>query len=561
MTPGPTRVPERVLRAGARPMLHHRTPEFSRELASAARAARAGVRHARAGAARPHHRPRRDGSDALQSASRRATRSPSAATAGSARCGSTLAESYGLVVHRVATDWDRDVDPAEVERAARRASGDSRDRDGVQRHVHRRRERRRGVARVAHGARRAGARRRRVVDRRHAVRVRRLGRGRGDHGVAEVPDVAPGPVVRRAERARAWSASARRDASRTATGTSPRSGARSPKAKPETPGTPPVHIVLQVAEALRMIHEEGLDAVFAAPRSDGRASRGARRRRSDSTHAVSRRSDRRSTTVTAIALPPERAARSRVRDGLKARGILTAAGARALSADGISHRPHGRHPAGRTSTRTLDGAGARCSPSDDAPHAHPRSGSSPAPRSARVARYLSRRWRTVVGGIEPVGTVFIRLITMVVRAARGREPLRRRRVARRRAPTRTDRRPDARVLPRHDGGRRDHRPGGRARGRAWAPGSIPRLATRSPAASRRPGAAATRERRIGPDARRRRSSPWCRRIRSRRPRRAICCRSSSPSSSSARRRPRSTPTNAGSRSSRSSPPSTMSRWS
>ena len=33
MTPGPTRVPERVLRAGARPMLHHRTPEFSRELA------------------------------------------------------------------------------------------------------------------------------------------------------------------------------------------------------------------------------------------------------------------------------------------------------------------------------------------------------------------------------------------------------------------------------------------------------------------------------------------------------------------------------------------------
>ena len=35
MTPGPTRVPERVLRAGARPMIHHRTPEFSRELAVA----------------------------------------------------------------------------------------------------------------------------------------------------------------------------------------------------------------------------------------------------------------------------------------------------------------------------------------------------------------------------------------------------------------------------------------------------------------------------------------------------------------------------------------------
>src|SRR5512146_2169901 len=34
MTPGPTRVPERVLRAGARPMIHHRSPEFSRELAT-----------------------------------------------------------------------------------------------------------------------------------------------------------------------------------------------------------------------------------------------------------------------------------------------------------------------------------------------------------------------------------------------------------------------------------------------------------------------------------------------------------------------------------------------
>ena len=35
MTPGPTRVPDRVLRAGARPMIHHRTPEFSSELAAA----------------------------------------------------------------------------------------------------------------------------------------------------------------------------------------------------------------------------------------------------------------------------------------------------------------------------------------------------------------------------------------------------------------------------------------------------------------------------------------------------------------------------------------------
>ena len=34
MTPGPTRLPERVLQAGARPMIHHRTPEYSAELAT-----------------------------------------------------------------------------------------------------------------------------------------------------------------------------------------------------------------------------------------------------------------------------------------------------------------------------------------------------------------------------------------------------------------------------------------------------------------------------------------------------------------------------------------------
>ena len=95
------------------------------------------------------------------------------------------------------------------------------------------------------------------------------------------------------------------------------------KSKPETPGTPPVHLVLQVAEALRMIHEEGLDAVWsrhaamAALVHAGAASLGL------SLQCPHLRN--RSTTVTGIAapedLPPDR-----VRHGLKARGILTAAG-------------------------------------------------------------------------------------------------------------------------------------------------------------------------------------------------------------------------------------------
>src|SRR5882672_10197849 len=35
------------------------------------------------------------------------------------------------------------------------------------------------------------------------------------------------------------------------------------KAQPDTPGTTPVQLMLQVAEALRLIHEEGLSNVFA----------------------------------------------------------------------------------------------------------------------------------------------------------------------------------------------------------------------------------------------------------------------------------------------------------
>ena len=34
------------------------------------------------------------------------------------------------------------------------------------------------------------------------------------------------------------------------------------KPRPEPTGTPPVHCIMQVAEALRMIHEEGVEAVF-----------------------------------------------------------------------------------------------------------------------------------------------------------------------------------------------------------------------------------------------------------------------------------------------------------
>ena len=95
------------------------------------------------------------------------------------------------------------------------------------------------------------------------------------------------------------------------------------KPKPETPGTPPVHLVLQVAEALRMIHAEGLDAVYARhDKMAGMVRAGAAAL--GLALAVSG-AQRRSATVHwhhAAARAPAH----QVRHGLKARGILTAAG-------------------------------------------------------------------------------------------------------------------------------------------------------------------------------------------------------------------------------------------
>ena len=95
------------------------------------------------------------------------------------------------------------------------------------------------------------------------------------------------------------------------------------KPKPETPGTTPVHLVLQVAEALRVLQEEGINEVhqrherMAKLASEGTSVLGL------APQCPSLR--RRSTTLTAIALPPDLPP-ARVRDGLKALGILTAAG-------------------------------------------------------------------------------------------------------------------------------------------------------------------------------------------------------------------------------------------
>jgi aspartate aminotransferase-like enzyme len=93
--------------------------------------------------------------------------------------------------------------------------------------------------------------------------------------------------------------------------------------KPETPGTPPVHIVLQVAEALRMMHEEGLANVHRRHEEMAARTRSGVKQLGLSLQCPA--FPRFAATLTAIALPAGVAPRT-VRDSIKARGILTAAG-------------------------------------------------------------------------------------------------------------------------------------------------------------------------------------------------------------------------------------------
>ena len=94
------------------------------------------------------------------------------------------------------------------------------------------------------------------------------------------------------------------------------------RARPETPGTTPVHLVLQVTEALRMIQEQGLDTVLRRHDANAVAVRQGVARLGLACQCPGLESL--SPTVTAIALP-EAVNPRRLRDGLKERGILTAA--------------------------------------------------------------------------------------------------------------------------------------------------------------------------------------------------------------------------------------------
>jgi aspartate aminotransferase-like enzyme len=329
MTPGPTRVPARVLNAGARPMIHHRTPEFSRELAAAIEmlAPVFGTRSKPL----PVHTTGRGALEAVLC--NLFSPGDELAMCCNGKFGEMwagFAESYGLVVHRFSTSWEEDASPTELEallarfprtRAVTVAYSDTS--TGVAN----------DVAAIARVAASRGALT--LVDGVSSIGGMPFSFDEWGVDVAVVASQkclmsSPGlSFVAMSDRA--WAA--------TETSRLPRNywdlrAVREAigRAKPETPGTTPVHLVLQVAEALRQIHEEGLDQVYARHHANA-----ARVRDGIATLGLALQCEqltRRSDTLTAISLPSGVAPKP-FRDRIKAVGILTAAGLGPYEATGF----------------------------------------------------------------------------------------------------------------------------------------------------------------------------------------------------------------------------------
>ena len=112
-TPGPVNVPPRVLAAGARPMLHHRTPEFSRILAAMLEKAQRlfGTRQD----VLPVHA---TGRGAMEGTiTNLFSAGDEILSICSGRFGemyASIAERHGVRVRRICTDWLKPLDLAEV---------------------------------------------------------------------------------------------------------------------------------------------------------------------------------------------------------------------------------------------------------------------------------------------------------------------------------------------------------------------------------------------------------------------------------------------------------------
>jgi aspartate aminotransferase-like enzyme len=320
MTPGPTRVPDRVLRAGGRPMIHHRSPEFSRELATAVELL--------APVFGTHTTPlpvHTTGRGALEATiCNLFSPGDEIAVCCNGKFGEMwagFAESYGVVVHRFSTSWERSADADELEqlfavqpgiRAVALAYVDTS--TGVAN----------DVAAIARLARAHDALV--LVDGIPSIGGMPFAFDEWDLDIA----VTASQKCLMSSPGLSWVVVSERGWRAVATSRLPRhywdftAIKRTLSApKPETPGTTPVHIVLQIAEALRMMHEEGLTNVY-----DRHAAMALRVREGIASLGLSLQcpeADAYAATMTAIALPPGVAPRT-IRDGLQADGIWTAAG-------------------------------------------------------------------------------------------------------------------------------------------------------------------------------------------------------------------------------------------
>jgi aspartate aminotransferase-like enzyme len=318
MTPGPTRVPQRVLDAGARPMMHHRSREFSRELAELLE-----LLGPVFGSPRPVLPIHTTGRGALEAAiCNLFSPDDEIAVCCNGKFGEMwagFAESYAVRVHRISADWSRSVSAAEVDaflgenpQVGALALTYVDTSTGVANDVA-------AVARVA---------------RAHDVLVL----VDGVPSIGGMPfafdewgiDVAvtasqkclmssPGMAfVAMSERA--WSAAKHARLPRNYWDFAAIQRAISAP-KIETPGTTPVHLVLQLAESLRMIHEEGLPRVLERHRAMAERIQGGVRALGLEMQCPAL--ERHAWTVTAIALPGHLAPAA-VRAGLEAHGVYTA---------------------------------------------------------------------------------------------------------------------------------------------------------------------------------------------------------------------------------------------
>ena len=320
MTPGPTRIPQRVLGAGMR-VLHHRTPEFSAALGELLEGLRPVFGTRGADLLPVHATGRASMEGAILNFLNPGDTVVACCNGKFGEMWAGFAELYGARVVRVATDWARSVDPDEVEHALDAHPGA---RAVTVAHCDTSTGVLNPVAAVAAVARRRGVLV--LVDAISSLGGAPVDFDAWDLDVAVTSSqkclmsspgisfVAVGPRAwRAAESATLPSAyldfAAIRDAL---------SGPR-----PQTPGTTPVLLVLQVLEAVRVIHEEGLDAVFARHRlmaaavADWAARRG-----------IALQGDGiavRSPTLTALRMP-EGTDPSAVRATVRAQGIQIAAG-------------------------------------------------------------------------------------------------------------------------------------------------------------------------------------------------------------------------------------------